>query len=97
MDNTDHSSTPTKTQKVLEPLQILPNTYFERMEPKKSSLSAQYQASSCLVGTKYGWKDEASPIVDNARSSIIPNQDQKRVATFLSPLPGIYVLPNPYL
>jgi hypothetical protein len=30
-------------------------------------------------------KDEASPIVDNARSSSIPNQDQKRVPTFLSP------------
>jgi hypothetical protein len=46
VDNTCRSSIPTKTQKVFQPLQVLSNTYYERMEPIQSSLLDQYQASS---------------------------------------------------
>jgi hypothetical protein len=41
------SNIPTKTQKVLNSFRALSNTYYGRMEPIVSSLTAQYQAGSC--------------------------------------------------
>jgi hypothetical protein len=35
MDRTNYSSTPTRPKTVLQHLSVLPNAYFERMEPKK--------------------------------------------------------------
>jgi hypothetical protein len=44
MDNTSPSNIPTKTQKVLKPFYILPQSQYEWMTPNKSSQSAKYQA-----------------------------------------------------
>jgi hypothetical protein len=35
MNRTNSRSTPTKTQTVLMHLYVIPNTYYDRMEPKK--------------------------------------------------------------
>jgi hypothetical protein len=70
VDNTSHSSIPTKTQKVFQPLQVLSNTYYERMEPIKSSLFWP------LDRTIYSWKYESRPIVDNTSRSSIPTKTQ---------------------
>jgi hypothetical protein len=34
MDPTKHSSTPTKNKRILHSLHVLPNAYYEMMEPK---------------------------------------------------------------
>jgi hypothetical protein len=46
VDNTSRSSIATKTKQVFQPLQVLSNTYCERMDPIQSSLLDHYQASS---------------------------------------------------
>jgi hypothetical protein len=78
VDNTSHSSIPTKTQKVIQPLQVLSNTYYERMEPIQSSIVGPISSEFWpLDRTIYGWKYESSPIVDNTSRSSIPTKTQK--------------------
>jgi hypothetical protein len=51
MDRTNHHSTPTNTQTVLQHCYVLPSTYYEGMELEKICLSAKYQPSSgnCFI------------------------------------------------
>ena len=45
-DETKSHSTPTKTKTVLQPLYVLPCTYYEGMELEEICLLAKYQPSS---------------------------------------------------
>jgi hypothetical protein len=46
MDQTNHHSTPTNAQIVLQYLNVLPSTYYEGVELEAICLSAKYQPSS---------------------------------------------------
>jgi hypothetical protein len=46
MNQTNHFSTPIKTQTVLQHLYVLSNTYYEGMELAEICISAKYQPSS---------------------------------------------------
>jgi hypothetical protein len=69
---------------VFQPLQVLSNTYYERMEPIQSSIvrpiSSEYLP---LARTIYGWKYESSPIVEKKIAVASQPQDPKSVPTFI--------------
>jgi hypothetical protein len=46
MDRTNHHSSPTNAQIVLQHLYVLPSTFYEGMELEEICLSAKYQPSS---------------------------------------------------
>jgi hypothetical protein len=74
---TNLSSTPTKTQTVLQRLYVLLNsTYYERMEPKHDGLPALYQAGSGHDIRKLNSaKHESSQITDPTKRPQHPDQD----------------------
>jgi hypothetical protein len=63
---------------VFQPLQVLSNTYYERMEPIQSSIVGPISSELWpLDRTIYGWKYESSPIVDNTSRSSNPTKSPK--------------------
>jgi hypothetical protein len=46
MDRTNHHSSSSNTQTVLQHLDVLPSTYYEEMELEEICLLAKYQPSS---------------------------------------------------
>jgi hypothetical protein len=47
MDQTNHRSTTNMTKRVLQQLNVLPNTYYERKRLEEICLLVQHQASYC--------------------------------------------------
>jgi hypothetical protein len=76
MDTTNRSITPTKTLTVLQSLQLLPNTYYYRMESNQYVYPAQHQASSSHCIAKHYIVAEMVVVKEWTQPTRVPPQSR---------------------